>query len=147
YNREINPADPLSRFQYLEHRKTMTIAAIERQRAATGAQVNKRIPMGATEISDMDVIANAGAVWGWVVRAENFNLSPLPQSSFHCDLNQLRGSPSRLTSTIFRIGASNVEIPKAHIIDTMGLACIAKDDFGHQLRRAIRRNRQRRCIF
>ena len=59
---EIDARDALDRFDHVQHREAVAVAAIERQRWRAGAPVAQRIGMRLHQIADMDVIADAGTV-------------------------------------------------------------------------------------
>jgi hypothetical protein len=52
----------------------VAVAAVERDRRPAAAQIGKRVGMGADEIADVDVVANAGAIRGRIVGAEYVDL-------------------------------------------------------------------------
>ena len=73
---KVAPAHALDRLDHLQNRGAVPIAAVERLAFAAAAQMPQRRQMGAREIGDMDVIADAGAVGRVVVGAKNLHAGP-----------------------------------------------------------------------
>src|SRR6185436_7572025 len=62
-NREVMTGGAADRVEHLAHRIAAAVAAIERRAGAALAKIFERREMRTGEIGDMDVIADAGAVW------------------------------------------------------------------------------------
>ncbi len=115
----------LDRVDHFEHRIAVAIAAIERRAGAAVAQVIQRGAMGAGQIGDVDVVADAGAVGRRIVGAEDL---------------QLRAQPSAAsTATLIRWVASGVDWPVRCLRIGAGDVEIAQDDMAETVRRSRRR--------
>ena len=66
--------------------------------------------MSANKIGDVNVVSDTGAVWSWVIVAEDLNMRSLPQSRLNCNFNQLSRGFGGLTRTALRISAGDVEV-------------------------------------
>ena len=60
-DRKFAAAHPLDRIDHLEHRCPAAIAAVEGRAGAAAAQIGECRRMGACEIANMDVVADAAA--------------------------------------------------------------------------------------
>ena len=77
---EIDAGDALDGFDHFEHRKTVAVAAIERDRWRARPHIAHRIAMRASQIADVDVVAHAGAVRRRIIGAENVQLGRVPSA-------------------------------------------------------------------
>src|SRR5215813_6359719 len=117
---EIDPRDALDRVDHLEHGKAAAVTAIERDGGAARAQIGQRIGMRAHEVADVNIVADAGAVWRRIVGAEDLDGRPQADRGFHCDLDEVSGSFGRLTDTAERVGARDVEVTQDYVAEAMG---------------------------
>ena len=74
FHHEIDSRHALDRIDHPANRKTVTIAAIERQWRPTCAQVAQCQRVRSGKVADVNVIADASAVRGWIIGAEDFEL-------------------------------------------------------------------------
>ena len=79
---EIDARHALDRFDHLQHRKAMIVAAIEGQRRAAGTQMTERIGMRAREIAHVNIVANARAVGRRIIVAEDVELRAQAERGF-----------------------------------------------------------------
>ena len=78
-----------------------------------------------TDIRDVDIVALAGAVSGWVVVAEELDVWALSL----CDIEE-NGNEVGFDGTIFAVplgGAAGVEVSKRNVLEAMDLAVPAED--------------------
>src|SRR5580704_3729714 len=68
---EIDARNALDGIDHLEHREAAAVAAIQGQRGAAAAQMPQCVRMRAHQIRHVNVVADAGAVRGLVVGAED----------------------------------------------------------------------------
>ena len=99
-DREIRPAHLLDRIDHLQHRGPAPVAAIEGRAGAAAPQIVERRRMRLRQIADMDVVADAGAVWRRIVGAEHLDLVALADRRFAGDLDQMRGRGRRLAGAL-----------------------------------------------
>src|SRR6202790_4713289 len=88
------------------------------------------------EVTHMDVIANARAVRGWIVIAENLNVGPLMGRRLKNNGNQVRLRIVLLATQ--RRCACGVEIAETHVAQAVGLLVPMADTFQSELRLPIR---------
>ena len=141
------PLCALDRFDHLEHRSAVAVAAVERRAGPAAPQIGERRRMRAREIADVDVVADAGAVRRRIVGAVDVDLGPLAERRFAGDLDQMRRRRRRLAGAQLRIGAGDVEIAQHHEAQPVGAAGVVQHDLRHQLRGAVRRDRRGRRIL
>src|SRR5262249_39069217 len=96
---EIEPRDAFDRVDHLEHGKAAAVTAIERDGGAARAQMGQGIGMRAHEVADVNIVADASAVWPRIIGAEDLDDRPQADRGFHCDLDEVSGSFGRLTDT------------------------------------------------
>src|SRR5215471_20005990 len=144
---EIDPRDAFDRVDPLEHGKAAAVTAIERDGGAARAQMGQGIGMRAHEVADVNIVADASAVWRRIIGAEDLDDRPQADRGFHCDLDEVSGSFGRLTDTAERVGARDVELTQDYVAQAMGAGRVAQHDLGHELGGAIWRGRHRRIVF
>ena len=89
---------------------TVTIPAIHGYGVAPGFQAPQGQDMRSGQVADVDVVPDAGAVRGRVVRTVNIQLPALSQGRFTGNLDQQGAIRRGLPDTALRIGARHVEI-------------------------------------
>ncbi len=103
--------------------------------------------MGAHQIGDVDVVADAGAVGRRVVGAEHIHLGAFAESCLDRHLDEMGCALGGLPGAQLGVGAGDVEITQDHVIEGVGDAGIAQHDLGHELRGAVGRHRGHRIIL
>jgi hypothetical protein len=71
--------------------------------------MTERIEMGADEIADMDIVADAGAIGRGIVGAEHFEIGPLAERRLHRNLDEVGRVRGRLPAPPLRVGAGDIE--------------------------------------
>ena len=111
------PDDALHGVDHLQHREALRVAAVEHFGIAAVAQVAQRRHVGAHEVGDVDVVADAGAVRRWIVGAEHLHVRPLAERRLAGDLDEVRRMRRRLAGAALRVGARDVEIAQRHVAE------------------------------
>ena len=100
--------------------------------------------MSVDEVGDLDVVANAGAVAGWIILAEHVHRGKASQRGLHAALDQVGRIERRLAVPALRIGARDIEIAQRDIAEIIGARAILQHPLDHQLGTAIGRDRRQR---
>ena len=109
--------------------------------------MRERGKMGSGEVRHLYVVAKAGAVLGWIIRAEDFEMGTLAERGLHGGLDQMARARCRLAGAPLRVGAGDVEIPERYVAQVMGAACVFEHPFGHELGAPVGRNRVQRGVL
>jgi len=80
------------RIEHLQNRIAAAIAAIGNQTVPATAQISQRLKVGRDQIGDVDVIANAGAITGWIVGSKDIDMATLSKSCLIGDLDEMGGA-------------------------------------------------------
>ena len=83
----------------------MAVAAVERRRPAARPQIGERIGMGADEIGDVNVIADASAVGNRVIGAKHVHPGPFTKSRLHRHLDEVGRALGGLAGAQRGVGA------------------------------------------
>src|SRR6516164_904693 len=97
FDQEIASGHALDRVNHLANRKSVTIAAVERERLPPGAQIAQCQAVCGAEIGDVNVVADAGTVRRRIVGAEYFELRTQSERGFRCDFDQVCCCRARLS--------------------------------------------------
>ncbi len=82
---------PFHGLEDLAHGIAVTVAAVQREVPGAGIQVPKGLDVGLGEVRNMDVIADAGAVGGLVILAENLHMVAPADGGLAGDLYEMGG--------------------------------------------------------
>ena len=122
------------------------VREIERAARASGEQVFASAHMGARDVHDMDVVADAGAVRRIVVGAENLNRRAAP-SGFEDERDQVGLGIVRLAYLAVRVGTRRVEVAQRHLRQSVRRAEVHQHVLDDELGEAAGVDRLLRVVF
>src|SRR3984893_118115 len=109
--------------------------------------MTQSVHMSAGEISDLDIIAHAGAIWSWIIRPENFHSGPMAERSLDRHLNEMGRISSGLARAALGIGAGDIEISQYDMAQIVPPACVCDHPFDHHLGAAVGRDGLHGLVF
>src|SRR5690606_25633609 len=86
-DRKIDAGDALDRLDDLEHRIAAPVAAVEHRALTPGSEVIEGEDMRPRQITDVDVVAQAGAIRRRIIRAEDVEMRALAERRLRRDLD------------------------------------------------------------
>lgn len=103
--------------------------------------------MRVRKVADMDVIAQAGAVRGRIVVAEQGEWRPLACGRVQSQRNEVGFRIAALTDLAVRAGARAVEIAQPSRLEAMRAPEVCEDLLDHQLQPAVGIDRRLRLVL
>src|SRR5262249_20841423 len=85
---EVDARDALDDVDHLADGITASVAAITRKALAAASEIGERGHMRVDEVADLDVVAQAGAVAGRIILAEDVEVLMTPQRRLHRALDE-----------------------------------------------------------
>ena len=128
----------------LLHRVSATCAKIKGAAIPASKQAPYCCNMRIGEVRDMNVVANGGAIGGWIIAAEHRKIVDMTLDRHHGSRNEMGFRIAEFTEFACRIGAARVEIAKSNGTNLMGPLIVRKNAFDHGLRGAVGVNRNLR---
>jgi hypothetical protein len=104
------PCDPLNGGQHFAHRIAAAIAAIGYEAVAALLESAQRENVNVGKIADVNVVANASAVWSGIVGAIDRDFRPQPERCFAGSFDEVRRFARDLADLPCRIGTGDIEI-------------------------------------
>jgi hypothetical protein len=93
--------------------------------------------VGAAQVVDVDVVADAGAVSGVVVAAKNADVWPAPTGGLPHQRDQMGFRVVALAQLAFWVSACGVEVAQAYRLETIRFIIVSQGLLHHQLGAAI----------
>src|SRR6266849_6674476 len=120
---------------HFEDRKTAAVADVEGF-AGNAVDGFERADVGIRDVEDVDVIANASAVRGRIVRPENVDMSQIAGGGVQNARNEMRLDTMMFTELLR--GAGGIEIAEHGIFEARIGAIVRENLFEHELGFAVR---------
>src|SRR5215467_12454878 len=128
HDRNLFAGDSLARLNYLPDGITIAVAEVVKSLSTCCEPQDVSL----RQIGNMNVIANAGSVGGWIVGAEQFAVRGMSQGHFQDVGDQVR-LPAVVFSEFFT-RAGGVKIAEGDVFQAIDLAIPKKNFFEHELR-------------
>src|SRR6056297_2894599 len=145
--RHRRPYNPSGCLDDLQHRKSLPVAQVEGMKTLLAPHERQCGQMGASQIIDMNVIPDAGAVARGVVVAEHLQTLPVAGRGLEYVWDQMGFRVVRFSDPAANRGPGGVEVTQAHRRKIGSRARISQDLLDHQLAPAIRVHRNPRMRF
>lgn len=116
----------------LADRKSLAVAEVE---VSTNAG-REGLDVGLSQVGDVNIVANAGAVGSRVITAQNIDVGPFSEGHLEDQRNQVGFNPVVLPEFVTCSGS--VEVPERDELQPVQLMVPAKDLFKHQFGFAVR---------
>ena len=131
----------------LAYRKTVPVAEVEGVARSSDAQVFQGQDVGIGQVGDVDVVADASPVVGFVIGAENLHVVPLAGGDVEDQRDQVSLRVVALTHLGIGVRPGSVEIAKVDMPDPVGMFIVLEDLFDHELAPAIGVNGRLGVVF
>jgi hypothetical protein len=123
-----------NRVQHFTYGVSGTRADIEGS-AGDAAEVFERAKMGISDVQNVNVIADAGAIWRWVVRAKDSDVRVASLDSLQGERDEMGFVAAAFTAIAG--SASNIEITEGDVIQASVPAVVGEDIFKDEFRFAV----------
>ncbi|MPL60931.1 hypothetical protein SDC9_06496 [bioreactor metagenome] len=122
---------------HLAHREALAGAEAEHLGGVAGLEPFQPEHMRVDQVRDVDIIADAGAVGGGIVRAEDGQRRAPPVDRVEHQRDQVRLGAVEFADLGLRVAARHVEIAEDHRAQPVAVAEVAQDVLDRPLRTAI----------
>lgn len=121
----------------LLHREAVAVAEVEGVAVAACGEAVQRQQVGLTQVADVDVVADAGAVGGVVVAAEHGDVGAAPGCCLQHQGDEVGFGLVALAQLAFGVGAGGVEVAQAHGLEAEGAVVAGQRLFHHPFGDAV----------
>ena len=121
----------------LLHREAVAVAQVEGVAAAAGGECVQRQEVGLAQVHDVDVVADAGAVGGGVVAAEDGDVGAAPGCGLQHQGDEVGFGVVAFAQFAFGVGAGGVEVAQAYGLESEGAVVAGQGLFHHPFGDAV----------
>lgn len=138
---ELAAGDGFHRLDDLAHGEAAAVAKVKDIGFAAVEEVFEAEDVGGGEVGDVDVVADASAVTGGVIGAEDGDGVTVTEGGIEGEGDQVGFGVVVFTKAAIGVGSGGVEVAEPHGAEVVGAIVVIEDGFDHQFSLAVGVNR------